>query len=74
MLMQASLKNTLSQTTSVAGANSIEVIVSDASTVVLRGVLHSEEDRIAAEGLIRLEPGMGFYFVRNEILVDGKTP
>jgi hypothetical protein len=51
----------------------LNVRLDDAQTIVLQGIVESEEDKRLAEGVLRLEPGANRYFVRNEItVVPGK--
>ena len=69
---QSSLTTVLAQSVSLQTAKNLVVSMEPGNIVVLRGIVETERDRRTAEGLVRMEPGV--YFVRNEIVVNGKQP
>jgi len=65
--MQADVRSALTETTVFPAGRNVSVAVNDQQQVVLTGTVASERDRMMAEGLVRLTPGV--QFVRNEIVV-----
>jgi hypothetical protein len=65
------LRQILVRSTSLSPKNNYEVGIIGGATV-LRGTVATENDRLLAEALLRLEPGVGQ--IRNELLVQGNTP
>jgi hypothetical protein len=63
---RADLQQIIDRSSALATPDIIQV-VSDGSSLVLRGVVVSEYDRRLAEALLRLSPGVGQ--IRNELLV-----
>jgi osmotically-inducible protein OsmY len=65
--MQTEVSQALANSTALAGSKGIKVAFDRAGNVLLTGQVASDHDRLLAEGLVRMTPGV--HEVRNELQV-----